>query len=76
MALAWGLALLLSLGLRFWGLLHPEPFLIRPLLVALLLFAPAVGLGIWVMWAGLHTADSGSLVNGKGESLNCDSESS
>ena len=76
MVLAWGLALLLSLGLRFWGLLHPEPFVIRPLLVALLLLAPAVGLGIWVMREGFPTADSGSLVNGKGESLNCDSESS
>ena len=76
MALAWGLALLLSLGLRFWGLLHPDPFVIRPLLVVFLLFAPAAGLGIWVMRVGFLTADSGSLVSGKGESLNCDSESS
>ena len=65
MVLAWGLALLLSLGLRFWGLLHPEPFVIRPLLVALLLFAPAVGLGIWVMREGFPTADSGLWSTGR-----------
>ncbi|HGY5536608.1 MAG: hypothetical protein AB8A40_05105 [Prochlorococcus sp.] len=75
-ALAWGLALILSIGLRFWGFQHPEPFVIRPLLVVFLLFAPAVGLGIWIIRVGFTKSDSGSLVSGKGESLHCDSESS
>ncbi|MFL0735870.1 MAG: hypothetical protein AB8B43_03435 [Prochlorococcus sp.] len=75
-AVAWGLALVLSLGLRFWGLQHPEPFAIRPLLVVFLLFAPAVGLGIWIIRVGFTKPNPLPLVSGKGESLHCDSESS
>ena len=52
MILTWGLAVLLSFALRLWGIEHPEPFGIRPLLVYALLFVPSVVLGIWVLLVG------------------------
>ena len=45
----WAIALAVSFGLRFWGLNHPEPFLIRPLVVLVLLFGPSVFLGVWLV---------------------------
>ena len=45
----WAFALLMSLGLRFWGVQHPEPFNIRPLLLFALLFGPSFLLGAWLV---------------------------
>ena len=62
MTLTWFLALLVSYGLRVWGHQHPEPFLIRGSVVAVLLLAPVIGLGAWVLLVGFapveQTADS------------------
>ncbi|ABX09776.1 Hypothetical protein P9211_18451 [Prochlorococcus marinus str. MIT 9211] len=44
----WTFAFVLSLGLRFWGLHHPEPFIIRPFIVWGLLFAPSALLLIYL----------------------------
>ncbi len=56
MAFTWFLALLLSFGLRFWGLQHPDPFQVRPFLVLLLLFGPSILMGAWVGWFGFLKA--------------------
>ena len=53
MSFAWAFALMVSLGLRFWGFQHPEPFVIRSALVFGLLFGPSVLLGIW-LFLGEH----------------------
>ena len=47
----WVSALFLSLGLRFWGLEHPDPFLIRPFLVLGLLFGPSFLLGLYLAFS-------------------------
>ncbi len=46
MGLTWGVALLASFAFRFWGYQHPEPFLIRPFIVLMLLLGPSILLGI------------------------------
>jgi hypothetical protein len=71
----WGLALVVSFGLRFWGHQHPEPFIIRPFLVWLLLLIPVIGLGLWVLVVGFFTPASRSLAGGERESLQIDQES-
>tara|TARA_B100000700_G_C14811490_1_gene745395 strand:+ start:125 stop:301 length:177 start_codon:yes stop_codon:yes gene_type:complete len=48
MFFVWGLALLISFGLRFWGFQHPQEFAIRPMLIWTLLFAPSLVLGVWL----------------------------
>ena len=50
--LAWGLSLGLSFGLRVFGIQHPEPLVVNPLLVFFLLFAPSVFVGIWLIYFG------------------------
>ncbi len=55
MALMWLLALLVSFGLRFWGVHHPEPFHVRPLLVFGLLLGPSLLLGCWILLSGFQT---------------------
>ncbi len=54
MAITWLLALIFSMGLRIWGVQHPEPFLIRPVLVMALLFLPSLSLGAWVLLFGFR----------------------
>lgn len=49
MAFTSAVALVLSLGLRFWGFEHPDSFVIRPLVVLTLLFAPSVFLAFWLV---------------------------
>ena len=58
MALTWVLALLLSFGLRLWGVEHPDPFNIRPFLVLILLLGPSLVLGFWVIFFGFGNDDS------------------
>jgi len=60
MTLTWSFALLLSFGLRFWGVQHPESFSIPPLLLIALLFGPSLGLGIWLYFVGFKRLGSGS----------------
>tara|TARA_Y100001968_G_scaffold316190_1_gene343705 strand:- start:5473 stop:5694 length:222 start_codon:yes stop_codon:yes gene_type:complete len=52
MTITWLLALLVSLGLRFWGYEHPDNFLIRQYLVWILLFGPSLLLAIWLIFFG------------------------
>ena len=59
----WGSALLFSLGLRTWGTLHPAPLQAPLPLVLLLVSAPTMLLGFWL------------LIRGKGESGDCEQES-
>ncbi len=58
MSFTWAFALLVSLGFRFWGFQHPEPFVIRPALVFGLLFGPSALLGIWLYIAGNGLSES------------------
>jgi len=58
MTFTWALALALSLALRFWGDLHPEPFIIRPLVILILLFGPSVVMGLWLAFIGFEKVDS------------------
>ncbi|KGG13747.1 hypothetical protein EV05_0405 [Prochlorococcus sp. MIT 0601] len=53
----WAFALFLSFGLRFWGIQHPEPFIIRPFIVWLLLFGPSVFLGCYLVLFGFQNQD-------------------
>jgi len=46
--LIWGLALAFSVAFRFWGVVHPDSFQIRPILVWVLLFGPSLVLAIWI----------------------------
>ena len=57
MLLTWAFALSVSVGLRFWGVQHPEVFVIRPLLIFALLFGPSLIIGIWLL-IGLFQPDS------------------
>ena len=50
MLLVWGLALLISFGLRLWGIQHPEEFAIKPLLVWIMLLAPSCLLAVWLFF--------------------------
>ena len=54
MLITWVLALLASLGLRHWGLNHPDPFEIRPLIVWLLLLAPSIFVGFLLFFIDLR----------------------
>ena len=47
--LVWGLALLISFGLRFWGQHHPEPLSVDGTTVGLLVFGPALVLVAWLL---------------------------
>ena len=53
----WVLAFGLSIALRFWGVQHPEPFHIRPFLVAGLLIVPSLLMGIWIFSVGFSNDD-------------------
>ena len=61
-ALSWGLGLILSVCFRFWGDQHPDPFVIRPYLVIILLLSPSLVLGIWIWLQGLTNSSDGDIV--------------
>jgi len=58
MTATWALALSLSFVLRYWGLQHPGPFVIRPWLVFLLLFLPVFVMGVWIFFNGFSSGDA------------------
>tara|TARA_Y100001968_G_C19055802_1_gene571343 strand:- start:134 stop:361 length:228 start_codon:yes stop_codon:yes gene_type:complete len=58
MTITWVLALLLSFFFGYWGGQHPEPFHIRFFLVWLLLLAPTLGLGVWLLFFGNSNFDN------------------
>lgn len=57
MVWTWLLALLVSFGLRLWGHQHPEPFMIRGSVVAVMLVAPVIALGAWVSLVGFASVE-------------------
>tara|TARA_B100000700_G_C14945978_1_gene809205 strand:+ start:184 stop:351 length:168 start_codon:yes stop_codon:yes gene_type:complete len=54
MLITWAFALFVSFALRQWGLQHPDPFLINPLIVWSLLIIPSACLGGWVFLVGFR----------------------
>ena len=69
MTSVWGVSLALSLGLRRWGDLRPEPLQPSwPVVMAVMLFPPLL-MGIWLI-----LSQSG-LDHGRGESFESDQES-
>tara|TARA_Y100001968_G_C19413694_1_gene747761 strand:+ start:750 stop:926 length:177 start_codon:yes stop_codon:yes gene_type:complete len=58
MLLAWVCALIASLGFRYWGLNHPDPFIIRPFMVWSLLFGPSIVLGFWLVIVGFRNFEN------------------
>jgi hypothetical protein len=65
----WGLALLISAGLHWWGLQRPEPLQTSWALVLLLVFSPALALAGWLL------VDSSKVAAGETrESDDCDQE--
>tara|TARA_Y100001968_G_scaffold24074_1_gene18878 strand:- start:3672 stop:3854 length:183 start_codon:yes stop_codon:yes gene_type:complete len=58
MIFTWLFAFFASLGLRFWGVQHPLPFLIRPSLVWILVFTPSLLIGLWVGLIGFIKIDN------------------
>ena len=63
MTICWGAAAALSYALRRWGESHPEPLQAPSGVVLAVVFAPALVLGMWL------------LIDGRGESVDCDQES-
>nr|WP_115094720.1 hypothetical protein [Synechococcus sp. UW106] len=45
----WGLALMISAGLHWWGLQRPEPLQTSWIVALVLVFAPAAGLAAWLL---------------------------
>ena len=69
MTSVWGVSLALSLGLRRWGDLRPEPLQPSwPVVMAVMLFPPLL-MGIWLI-----LSQSG-VDRGRGESFESDQES-
>ncbi|MCB4389280.1 hypothetical protein [Synechococcus sp. MU1617] len=65
----WGLALLISAGLHWWGLQRPEPLQTSWALALLLVFSPALALAGWLL------VDSSKVAAGETrESDDCDQE--
>ena len=64
--LVWGLALLISFGLRLWGQHHPEPLPVDGTTVGLLVFGPALVLMAWLLMGW---------TDGERESDDCEQES-
>jgi hypothetical protein len=69
LALLWGLALIISAGLHWWGLQRPEPLQTSWTLALLLVFAPAVALAAWLLVASPKVAAGETR-----ESDDCDQE--
>ena len=68
--LVWGIALLISGGLRLWGELRPLPLQAPSALVLLIVFLPSILLGVWLVVATASGVDDGTR-----ESKTIDSES-
>ena len=62
MTVCWGTAAALSYSLRCWGEAHPEHLQAPSGVVLAIVLTPAVILGMWV------------LIDGRGESVDCDQE--
>ena len=62
MTICWGAAAALSYALRRWGESHPAPLQAPSGVVLAVVFAPALVLGMWL------------LIDGRGESVDCDQE--
>ena len=58
LAITWGLAFAVSLGLRLWGLEHPQPFNANSFVLLVLLFAPSIILAFWIFLVGFPKTDS------------------
>ena len=52
----WGLALIISSGLHWWGLQRPEPLQTSWTQVLLLVFGPAAALAAWLLAASPQVA--------------------
>jgi len=53
-AITWLFSALVTLILRYWGIQHPEPFLIRPIIVLGLLFGPSIILCFYLAFASFQ----------------------
>ena len=51
LVLLWGLALIISSGLHWWGLQRPEPLQTSWTLALMLVFFPAAALAAWLLVA-------------------------
>ena len=58
--LVWGIALLISGGLRLWGELRPLPLHAPFALVLLIVFLPSIILGIWLVLTTASGVDDGT----------------
>jgi hypothetical protein len=58
--LVWGIALLISGGLRLWGELRPLPLQAPFSLVLLIVFLPSILLGIWLVLTTASGVDDGT----------------
>ena len=58
--LVWGIALLISGGLRLWGELWPLPLQAPSALVLLIVFLPSILLGVWLVVATASGVDDGT----------------
>ncbi len=56
----WGIALLISAGLRLWGELRPLPLQAPAALVLLLVFLPSSLLGVWLVLTAASAVDDGA----------------
>ena len=54
MVLTAALAVFISFAFRFWGSLHPEPFLIRPFVVLALMLLPVLLMAVVVLSLGFR----------------------
>ena len=58
--LVWGIALLISGGLRLWGELRPLPLQAPSALVLLIVFLPSSLLGVWLVLTAAYGVDDGT----------------
>jgi hypothetical protein len=58
--LVWGIALLISGGLRWWGELRSIPLQAPSALVLLVVFLPSILLGVWIVLATASGVDDGT----------------
>ena len=58
MALIWLFALSLSVGLRVWGLWHPDHFIIRPYLIWGVLFGPSILLALYLIFIQFRKSEA------------------
>ena len=58
--LVWGIALLISGGLRLWGELRPLPLQAPSALVLLIVFLPSSLCGVWLVLTAASGVDDGT----------------